>query len=338
MRVDLFDFYLPENLIAKSPTNPRDNARLLVMDKSNSIVKDGHFFDLPFLLRADDVLVFNKSKVIPARLLFNVDGKEIEIFLVKHMRKSLWKCMVRPGKSFKVGTELNLDGVSVRTIKIDEEGLREIDFGMNELAFRKFLSKKGKLPIPPYIKGEEYKESDYNTVFAEKEGSIAAPTAGLHFTNELLSRLSSKGVALEYVTLQVGLGTFLPMKTNHSEYHKMHMESYEVDFATAKRLNDYKEAGRRIIAVGTTSVRVLEDNVSKYGRIVPGRFQTNIFIKPGYKWKMVDGLITNFHLPKSTLLMLVSAFSERKKILKAYELAIRKGYKFYSFGDGMLII
>lgn len=338
MRVDLFDYDLPGKLIANSPANPRDSARLMVMAKNGGDPKDFHFFDLPNLLKEGDILVFNKSKVIPARLLFDLKGREIEVFLVKKVGGGIWKCLVRPGKLFREGAEVDFGEIKVRVVGVDSDGLREINFGLEERDFSDFLRRRGRLPVPPYIKGGNYRSEDYNTVFAEKEGSVAAPTAGLHFTKELLARLFGKGIALEYITLQVGLGTFLPMKSDHTEQHKMHSENYQIDFPTAQRLNAYKAEGRRIIAVGTTSVRVLEDNFGRFGKIIAGEFQTNIFIKPGYQWKIVDGLITNFHLPKSTLLMLVGAFAGRERILKCYETAIRKGYKFYSFGDGMLLI
>ena len=338
MRVDLFDYNLPNNLIADSPVTPRDHARLLVINRNNSLEIDSHFYDLPELLQEGDVLVLNNSRVRPARLLFEVNDKEVELFLIEQLGNRNWKCMVRPGKMFRIGDRVNLGEFEVDVVAIDDDGFREISFRLPEDEFAKYVRNYGKLPVPPYIKGDKFDNEDYNTVFAEDEGSLAAPTAGLHFTDELFEKLRKKSVCLEYITLEVGLGTFLPIKTADSDLHKMHTEKYSIDSSTSHRINEYLAEGRRIIAVGTTSVRVLEDNYGRFGRIEAGKFETNIFIKPGYEWKVVKGLITNFHLPKSTLLMLVSAFVGRERLLEIYEKAMKNKYRFYSFGDGMLII
>jgi S-adenosylmethionine:tRNA ribosyltransferase-isomerase len=338
MDIEIFDYYLPDNLIAQKPSNPRDLARLLVMNKENGTLQDDNFFHLDNWLKEGDILVLNKTKVIPARILFEINHKWAEILLVNRTEDGFWKAMVRPGKLFKEGNVIKVKEVEVKVIGVDQDGLRILDFGMDEQQMTAFLDINGRLPVPPYIKGESYQEEEYNTVFSDSGTSIAAPTAGLHFTQDLLYRLQSKGIILEYVNLNVGLGTFLPVKVKDTRNHKMHKESYDINFSTAKRLNNYVGQGKRIIAVGTTSVRVLEDNMGRYGHIKSGHFETDIFITPGYEWKIVDGLITNFHLPKSTLLMLVSAFAGKENIRKAYEHAVARQYKFFSFGDAMLII
>ena len=338
MNIDLFDYDLPERLIAQKPTILRDYANLLVMDKSTGKFSDDYFFHLDKILKSGDVLVFNQTKVIPARILFENSGKGGEILLVKKVAGSVWKAMIRPGKMFRIGSVLMVNGVEVEVLGIDQDGLRTLKFALNESDFDEFLYKCGELPVPPYIEGRDFEKSEYNTVFSRLGSSIAAPTAGLHFTEALLARLVAKGVILEFVNLNVGLGTFLPVKTRDIRDHKMHRESYSIDFGTAKRLNKYIGENKRIIAVGTTSVRVLEDNFNKFRNICQGDFETNIFINEGYQWKVTKALITNFHLPKSTLLMLVSALAGRDNVLRAYQHAIYYGYRFFSFGDAMLII
>ncbi len=331
-----FDFDLPENLIAKSPAQPRDSAKLLNYSLLSREIIDHSFYQLPDLLDEKVVLIFNDSKVDPVRLNFQLDGVAAEMFFLEKSN-DLWKVMVRPGKKFKLGSKIKFADLEAEIVQIDMDGYRLVKLNLNDLELKNFLDKYGKMPVPPYIKGEIYKERDYNTVYANKSGSVAAPTAGLHFTNELIARLISKGIKIEYVTLKVGLGTFLPVKANDIRNHKMHSEEYSIDYLTAKRLNKYVKDGYKIIPVGTTSLRVLESNYSADTGFNAGIFNTNIFIFPGYKWKVVNGLITNFHLPKSTLLMLVASMIGKNDLEKVYKYAIQKAYKFYSFGDGMLI-
>lgn len=334
MRISDFSYYLPKELIAQRPTIPRDNARLLVYDWQKDDCSDAHFFDLVNMLNSNDVLVFNNSKVSPVRFLFGDNKKEV-FFLSKI--DGLWKVMVRPGRFFVLGKIIEVNGLHMEVKKIDEYGYRFIKVNLNDSELALFLNKNGALPLPPYIDSKEIRDSDYNTIFAKETGSVATPTAGLHFNRSLLSKLAAKGVKIEFITLEVGLGTFLPVKTQMVEHHKMHEESYSIDYFTVKRLNSYKKENRRIIAVGTTSVRTLEDNFSKYKEIRAGRFKTNIFIKPGYKWGFIDAIITNFHLPESTLLILVSAFIGRDKALNLYRRAVDRRYRFFSFGDGMFL-
>lgn len=331
-----FDFHLPENLISKSPAQPRDSARLLNYSLLSDEIKDNFFYQLPDLLDEKTVLVFNDSRVDPVRLSFQLGTVSAEMLFLEKSN-DLWKVMVRPGKKFKLGDRIKFADLEADIVQIDTDGYRLVKLNLNDLELKNFLDKFGKMPVPPYIKGETYKERDYNTVYANKSGSVAAPTAGLHFTNELIARLISKGIKIEYVTLKVGLGTFLPIKANDIRNHKMHTEEYLINHLTAKRLNKYVQAGYKVMPVGTTSLRVLESNYSTDAGFNAGIFHTNIFIFPGYKWKVVNGLITNFHLPKSTLLMLVAAMIGKNALEKVYKYAIQKAYKFYSFGDGMLI-
>lgn len=337
MLIDQFDFKLPEHLIAQGPVSPRDYAKMLVFSRADNRLDWAHFYDLPNYLGPNDVLVFNNSRVIPARLLFKLGDKEAELLFLEEVN-GLWKTMVRPGRNFQVGRKVVVYGVELEVKSIDQDGQRYLKASLDGAGMRDFLLKYGQMPVPPYIGRNQYKQEDYNTIYSSKSGSVAAPTAGLHFTEQLLSRLLSKGVKLEFVTLHVGLGTFLPVKVKDTRQHRMHEERYEIDWQTAKRLNQYVAEGKRIIAVGTTTVRVLEDNFSRFNQINPGSFSTNILIEPGYSWKIVSALITNFHLPKSTLLLLVSALIGREKTLELYQKAIARGFRFYSFGDGMLII
>ncbi len=337
MLVNKFDYELPKKLIADSPAEPRDQAKLLIFNKDTEQTELAHFFDLPKYLDSNDVLIFNNSKVIPARLIFTDQGKKNEILFLEQLH-DVWKCLVKPGKRFKAGNTFKFNSAVFQVKSVDKDGFRFMETNLNRDELLKFLRNYGEMPVPPYISGKNYRQEDYNTVFSHTEGSVAAPTAGLHFTTQLIERIRSKGVKMEFVTLHVGLGTFLPFKTKDSREHKMHEESYELDYFTAERLNNYKSQGKRFIVVGTTTVRVLEDNMGKFGRFVPGRYSTRIFIKPGYQWKAVDSLITNFHLPKSTLLMLVSALIGHSKTIRLYEYAKKLRMRFYSFGDGMLII
>ncbi len=333
LKLSNFDYKLPPELIAQEPIKPRDVARLLVLDKKSGKITHQHFFDLPKILQPNDVLVFNNSKVIPARLQGKKNtGGRVEIFLLQPISKKIWHCLVK-GK-IKLGEKITLTPqIIAESVKQLEDG-REwlIKFNVNN----KELFYLGETPTPPYVK-KKIKLKDYQTVFAKIEGSVAAPTAGLHFTKKLLQRLKLKGIEIEFVTLHVGLGTFASVETENILEHKMHKEWASIDLSTAKKLNQAKSQGKKIIAVGTTTSRVLESFSDKSGKIKAQSGWVDIFIYPGYKFKFIDGLITNFHLPKSTLLMLVSALAGKRNIDRAYQEAIKLKYKFFSFGDGMLI-
>ena len=323
LRLKQFDYHLPAELIAQEPVRPRDHSRLLVLQKKNNKIIHDHFYNLPKYLQAGDVLVFNNSKVIPARLYGKKESSgKIEIFLLHKKQNNTWQCLTR-GKIKKQQKIIFPKKFIGQIININDNGTKIIKFN------KKNILSIGETPTPPYIKKKSNLQ-EYQTVYAKYEGSVAAPTAGFHFTKKLLQKLRQKGVQLEYVTLHVGLGTFAPVKTDDITKHKMHTEYFSIADTTCKRIQQAKKEERRIIAVGTTSCRTLESN--KYKNV------TNIFIYPGYKFKNIDALITNFHLPKSTLLMLVSAFAGTNKIKKAYQEAINKKYRFYSFGDAMLII
>ena len=332
LRLKSYNYYLPPELIAQSPAKPRDHSRLLILDrKKNKIIHD-RFYNLPQYLTKGDVLVFNNSKVIPARLYGKKEtGGKIEVFLLRKIKNNIWQCLTK-GKikeQQKIILPKNFIG---QIIKINDDGTKIIKFisenpRVKPGGFLNILS-IGQTPTPPYIK-KKSNLIEYQTVYAKKEGSVAAPTAGFHFTKSLLTKLKKKGVQLEYVTLHVGLGTFLPVKENDITKHQMHTEYFSISKNTLVRIKKAKKAKRRIIAVGTTSCRTLE-SANCHGA-------TNIFIYPGYKFKNIDAMITNFHLPKSTLLMLVSALAGRSKIKKAYQEAVQNKYRFYSFGDAMLI-
>ncbi len=347
MKISDFTYDFSAELIANQPASPRDSCALMVLDRKAQSILDFHFFDLPDLLKPGDLLVFNDSKVIPARILFAADGKKIEIFLLRPLGKeqglrqqhhqNLWLIMGKPGKILKKGAQFKLGhDLTVRIADVLPGGERIAAFSLQSRAFEQALSKLGVVPLPPYIKNSPASFADYQTVYAKEKGSVAAPTAGLHFTKKLLEALRKKGIQFEFVTLHVGPGTFLPVKTEKVEDHRMHGEFFEIDAGTAGRLNIAKKEGRRIIAVGTTSVRVLESNCER--DFSPQIGETNIFIYPGYRFRSIDGLITNFHLPKSTLLLLTCAFGGKDFILKAYAQAVQNSYRFYSFGDAMLIL
>jgi S-adenosylmethionine:tRNA ribosyltransferase-isomerase len=351
-----FDYNLPAELIAKHPMEPRDAARMLVMDKFTGVLHDSFFYDLDKFLQSGDVLVLNDSKVIPARIIGESEGRKFEVLLVKQAADQ-WECWVRPGRKLKAGDRLIFGhGLEADYVKREKE-IFYLKFNKKDTEFFSILNKIGEMPIPPYIlkarneaHEEKTDESDYQTVYAREYGSVAAPTAGLHFTDDLLLKLNKKGIQLEKVTLHVGLGTFQPLNTDTVEDFQIHSEYYEISPETAERLNTAKREGRRIVAVGTTSVRVLESaatDIKACGLINPGNIkyallpnsgETAIYIYPGYEFKFVDGMITNFHLPKSSLLLLVSAFASKTEILNAYQHAIKDGYRFYSYGDGMLIL
>lgn len=336
-RMSFFDYYLPKELIAQKPVTPRDYSRMIAFDRNNGKLEERSFFNLVDYLKEGDVLVLNNSRVVPARLKFEYQGKEAELLFLEGAGEKNWKVLGRPGKMLKIGNRVMVGDLEVAIKGVLEGGLRLIEVNMDKDRLRDFLLNKGQLPIPPYIVEEDFRAEQYQTVFSKKEGSVAAPTAGLHFTPRLMNVLQQKGVIIEYVTLHVGLGTFLPIKVSDFKNHKMHKETYSMDFQTAKRLNKYKKNGQRIIAVGTTTTRVLEDSWLDGEGFVPGYRSTDIFIYPGYKWKAVDALITNFHLPKSTLLLLVASLVGGEALERIYALAIRNKYRFFSFGDAMFI-
>lgn len=333
------DFYydLPQELIAQTPVYPRDSSRLLVYDRAQDSTTHTIFKNLGDFLKAGDVLVVNNTKVIPARLLgAKATGAHAEVLLLKRLNLTDWEVLLRPAKRLKPGTEIIFSPKLKCQVLTMGEGVWTVRFEYQGV-FEEILDELGQMPLPPYIKQRLADNSRYNTVYAKIEGSAAAPTAGLHFTPELIQSLKDKGIIFAEVLLNVGLGTFLPVKTDKIEDHHMHSEYYEVSQQTADIINLAKAQNRRVIAVGTTSVRVLESCSDDNGHIKSGGGNTDIFIYPGYKFKAVDALITNFHLPESTLIMLVSAFASREKVLDLYHQAIKLKYRFFSFGDAMFI-
>lgn len=347
MRIDQFDYYLPQELIAQRPSEQRDQCRLMVMDRSRGTIEHRHFYDVLDYLKPGDCLVMNNSKVLPARLFGEKEetGAKAEFLLIKRIEGDRWETMVKPGKRLKPGNWVRF-GPDFRGEILDygQDGTRIVEFHYEGI-FMERLEELGRMPLPPYIERESTLEDKdmYQTVYCKEEGSVAAPTAGLHFTEELLKKAEAKGVKLAYVTLHVGIGTFRPVKCENVEEHHMHFEEYSVDEETAGIINDTILSGGRIVSVGTTSARTLEsaaylDETSGKYLIASGDGSTGIFIYPGYKYKIIDALITNFHLPKSTLLMLISALYDREKILEAYEIAVKEKYRFFSYGDACLII
>lgn len=341
MLLSEFDFELPEKLIAQTPLKKRDASKLLVVDKKRNTYHDHHFHDIISYLKQGDVLVRNNTKVIPARLFGTKEetNGHCEVLLLKECSDSIWECLVGNAKIIKKGTLVSFGDGSLKAqcLEVKEEGIRIFKM-LYQGVFLEILEQLGTMPLPPYIKERLEDPTSYNTVYAKVEGSAAAPTAGLHFTEELTNQLLEKGIQIVDVTLHVGLGTFRPVKVDNVVEHHMHSEFYMMSKETASILNAAKENNQRIISVGTTSTRVLESIYTKYKTFKETNETTDIFIYPGYKFKVIDGLITNFHLPKSTLLMLVSAFSNQELIMKAYHHAIRNDYRFFSFGDSMFII
>ena len=338
------DFYydLPQELIAQTPLAKRDTSRMLVYNKDSGEICHKHFFDIVDYLTENDVLVMNRSRVIPARLYGHRVGKSeevVEILMLKKLELNTYECLVKPGKKFKQGNVIEFsDNLTGEVKEILPTGERVICFNVKDNSpLEVELDKIGEMPLPPYIKEKLSEKNRYQTVYAKEEGSSAAPTAGLHFTEDILNKLKEKGVQIEEVVLHVGLGTFRPVQVDNVESHIMHSEEYFVDKDTAQRLNDAKTAGKRIVAVGTTSVRTLETVATQNGEIIAGHGNTNIFIYPPYKFKFVDSLITNFHLPESTLLMLVSSLMGKENMEKCYAEAIKERYRFFSFGDCMFI-
>lgn len=334
-----FDFYLPEELIAQTPLEKRDTSRLLHLDKQTGEIEHKHFYDIKQYLHAGDCLVLNDSRVLPARLIGSrPTGGAVELVLLKDIGDNRWECLSRPGRKTKPGQEL-IFGNSELTAVVQEVtlgGNRIVKFSYEGI-FLEILERLGKMPLPPYIKEELQDSERYQTVYSKELGSAAAPTAGLHFTKELLAEIADMGVKICYVTLHVGLGTFRPVKADKIEDHQMHSEFCIVPEETAETVNAVKRAGGRVIAVGTTSCRTLESFTTQDGTLQATSGWTNIFIYPGYKFKCIDALITNFHLPESTLIMLVSALAGRENILNAYNTAVKEQYRFFSFGDAMFI-
>ena len=341
MKTSDFYFDLPKELIAQDPLQDRSSSRLLKLNRETGEIEHRHFTDILDYLKEGDLLVLNNTKVIPARLLGVKEetGANVEVFLLKRRSEDTWETLVKPGKKLKPGTKVSFgDGIlKAEILETLEDGGRIVKFLFDGI-FEEILDKLGEMPLPPYITHKLQDRDRYQTVYAKYDGSVAAPTAGLHFTNELLEKVKEKGVDIAYVTLHVGLGTFRPVKADDILEHVMHSESYIISKEASDKINNTKKAGGRIICVGTTSVRTLESAACDDGSVPACEGDTSIFIYPGYKFKVLDGLITNFHLPESTLVMLVSAFAGRKNVLAAYEKAVEEKYRFFSFGDAMMII
>lgn len=340
MKVTDFDFYLPEELIAQHPLEKRDEARLMVMDKKTGKIEHKVFKDIIDYLEPGDCLVLNDTRVLPARLIGSKEGTggKIEFLLLKRVDKDTWETLVKPGKRAQIGTKFVFgDGeLKAEVIGLGEEGSRIVKFEYEGI-FEQVLDRLGQMPLPPYITERLEDKEMYQTVYSREQGSAAAPTAGLHFTEELLEKIKEKGVNIAFLTLHVGLGTFRPVKVENIEEHNMHAEYYCISKATADIINKTKENGKNVIAVGTTSCRTLETIGDENGKVKEQSGWTNIFIFPGYKYKVVTNLITNFHLPQSTLIMLVSALAGKESVMNAYETAVSEKYKFFSFGDAMFI-
>ena len=343
MKVSDFNYYLPKELIAQHPTEKRDESRLMVLHRDTKEIEDKTFKDIIDYLEPGDCLVRNNTKVIPARLYGKVIGKEseklVEFLLLKQLENDNWDVMVRPGKKLRTGVKVEFgEGLlKAEILEVMENGDRKVHFEYNGI-FNEILDKIGLMPLPPYIT-ERLKDKDrYQTVYAKYEGSAAAPTAGLHFTEELLEKIKAKGVEIANVTLHVGIGTFRPVKVENIEEHKMHTEHFYIKQEDADKINKAKREGHKIIAVGTTSCRVLESIAKENGEVEEIEGDTSIFIYPGYKFKCIDRLITNFHLPESTLIMLVSSLATKEFIMEAYNKAVEEKYRFFSFGDAMLIL
>lgn len=339
MKTSDFWYDLPEELIAQTPLQQRDSSRLLVLDRKTGEVQHQHFYDIIDYLNPGDCLVMNDSRVLPARLLGNrPTGGAVEVLLLRDLGNKKWECLCKPGRKMQVGNEVIFgDGELTAVVsEVKDDGNRVVEFRYEGI-FLEVLERLGKMPLPPYIKAELQDQERYQTVYSREVGSAAAPTAGLHFTNELLEEIRKKGVRTAFVTLHVGLGTFRPVKAESIADHHMHSELCMINDETARILNETRENGGRIICVGTTSCRTLESLVNEDGTFEAGSKWTEIFIYPGYRFKAMQGLITNFHLPESTLVMLVSAFAGRENVLDAYNEAVRERYRFFSFGDAMAI-
>lgn len=340
MKREDFNFELPERLIAQDPLEDRSSSRLLVLAKETGAISHEKFTDLPGHLRPGDCLVINDTKVLPARLIGEREGTgaRVEVLLLKRHQDDVWETLVKPGKKARPGTKIHFGGDKLvgEVLDVVEEGNRLIKF-IYQGIFEEVLDELGQMPLPPYITHTLQDKNRYQTVYAAHSGSAAAPTAGLHFTKELLQEIEEKGIQIARVTLHVGLGTFRPVKVEEITEHHMHSEFYQIEEQEARKINETKASGGRVICVGTTACRTVE-SAAQDGKVVPGSGQTEIFIYPGYQFKILDALITNFHLPESTLIMLVSALAGREQVLKAYEEAVAKEYRFFSFGDAMLIV
>mgnify|MGYP001093412658 FL=1 len=340
MKTSDFYYNLPHELIAQTPLKQRDKSRMMVLDKNTGDIVDEKFENITEYINCGDTIVLNDTKVLPARLFGHRENKEeaIEVLLLKQREGNVWQTLVKPGKKLKIGTKIIFDEklLSANVLDILDDGQRVIEFEYSGI-FNEILDKLGTMPLPPYITEKLEDKDRYQTVYSKNLGSAAAPTAGLHFTNEILDKLAKKGVNIVYVTLHVGLGTFRPVKVDDVEKHEMHSEYFVIDEKACDIINETKRRGNKVYSVGTTSCRVLESATDDNGIIHPMAKETNIFIYPGYKFKMIDALLTNFHLPESTLIMLVSALATKEYILNAYNSAVEKKYRFFSFGDCMLI-
>ncbi len=340
MNTSDFFYELPKELIAQTPIEPRDFSRMMFLGRKDGRIEHRRFYEVIDYLNPGDCLILNDSRVIPARIygIKDTTGARVEFLLLKQTENNRWECLVKPGKRARAGASFSFGNSDMRAtvVEVKDDGNRIIDFECKENIFEA-LEKLGQMPLPPYITAELKDKERYQTVYSKEPGSAAAPTAGLHFTKELLEKIRDKGVNIGYVTLHVGLGTFRPVKVDDIEKHKMHSEHYYVPKETAELIEQTKSRGGRVISVGTTSCRTLESVAKKYGKVIACDGYTDIFIYPGFEFKVIDGLITNFHLPESTLIMLVSAFSTRDIIMKAYKTAIEEKYRFFSFGDAMLI-
>ena len=342
MKLEQFDFYLPEELIAQTPLLKRDTSKLLTINRKENTYEHKVFSDIVDYFNPGDTLVLNNTRVMPARLYGQKKdtGAAIEVLLLKNKEHNMWECLVKPAKRIKVGSIVSFgEGImEAECVKVLDDGFRYFEFKYEGI-FQERLDELGTMPLPPYIKERLTDKERYQTVYSKEVGSSAAPTAGLHFTNELLDKIKQKGVNIVYLTLHVGLGTFRPVSVENIEDHDMHSEYYTLDKEAANVINETKKNGGRVFSVGTTSTRTLETIArDNDGEIVPASGWTNIFIYPGFEFKCVDGLITNFHLPKSSLIMLVSAFYNREKVLELYKIAVENKYRFFSFGDAMIII
>ena len=340
MTVEEFNYELPSELIAQTPLKKRDGSRLMVLDKETGDIEHKHFRDIISYLEPGDTLVLNDTKVLPARLYGEKEETKamIEILLLKNIEGDTWECLVRPARRIKEGSVVDFGNGKLKAtcVKVLDEGIRHFTFSYEGI-FLEVLEELGTMPLPPYIHEQLEDQSRYQTVYAREVGSAAAPTAGLHFTKELLEKIEKKGIHICYITLHVGLGTFRPVSVDNVEEHEMHSEFYQMSREVAEVLTETKKQGKRIISVGTTSTRTLETIMSVYGEFRECSGWTNIFIYPGYEFKAIDCLITNFHLPKSTLVMLVSALAGKENILHAYQVAVKEKYRFFSFGDAMFI-
>ena len=336
MKTSDFFYELPKELIAQTPVEPRDSSRLLVLDRKTGEIEHKHFYDIIDYLHEGDLIVANDSRVLPARIYGVKDetGARVEFLLLKQISGNRWETLCKPGKKAREGACFSFgDGLlRAEVAEVKDDGNRIVDFDCDE-SFFATLDKIGQMPLPPYITEELKDRERYQTVYSHELGSAAAPTAGLHFTEELMDKLRQKGVKIAYVTLHVGLGTFRPVKVDDVTNHKMHSEHYEIPEETARLIRETKQSGGRVIAIGTTSCRTLESGATEYGEIKPCEGFTDIFIYPGYEFKVLDGLVTNFHLPESTLIMLVSAFAGYDNVMNAYQIAVKEKYRFFSFGD-----